>query len=392
MEESTGIYVSLGSPTNRMARVLAQADAWFEKHGHVVKKTIGTPEERGFVNHQEIADAVASAASDVAVDLEEAIVLKETCAKMKDWSERASFAAPKRSKRMGKSKLATKVVRYRVNDLVQLIEEADDLPADTREEVDRLKRQLNDVHTWRIKAHGDLKGLIGGFKALASAIEVKYGSEADFQCGDSKDNENEDGSSLNDPIGGDSDVKSKNRSQTSGDNAMDTSDNDSKGDDSDVQLGTRGNSNVIKSIESLLSEGKQSGVLTTEEELASDLQEVSKWCFKSLKFLERPRDLYEKRAHRAFDTFVKAGGELVDAQRSRHLDDSELEGDLKSSWMAVVSSQLVRLRKLQAHRDEFSEWSKKAHPLISSKEKRLSLKAIQDLAQESHRFPASKYL
>ena len=73
------------------------------------------------------------------------------------------------------------------------------------------------------------------------------------------------------------------------------------------------------------------------------------------------------------------------------LDDADLIPSLNLSWGGLLSDQLVRLKALQLHLDEFITWSKRAHQLLSSKENRVTLKELNELAEQSYDYPCSKF-
>ena len=156
-----------------------------------------------------------------------------------------------------------------------------------------------------------------------------------------------------------------------------------------------GGSALYKSISSLVESSKLTGIGTTEEEVAVILEKVAKWILRSLKCIDSPKEVYEKNAFRPFDEFVETGVELLAIRDSlgsdMELDDTDLIPSLNLSWGGLLSDQLVRLKALQWHRDEFITWSKRAPRLLSSKENRVTLKELNELAEQSHDYPCRKF-
>jgi hypothetical protein len=152
---------------------------------------------------------------------------------------------------------------------------------------------------------------------------------------------------------------------------------------------------LYKTISSLLESSKLTGIRTIEEEVIEILEKVAKWILRSLKCIDSPKEVYDKKTFRPFDEFVETGDELLAIRDSlesgMELDNADLIPSLSSSWRALLSDQLVRLKALQSHRDEFVAWSKNAHQLLSSKENRATLEALSELTERSYDYPGSKF-
>jgi len=162
-------------------------------------------------------------------------------------------------------------------------------------------------------------------------------------------------------------------------------------DDLDVwsKVGADGE-NVFKLVEKLTIDAKQTGIYTPEEEMADHLETVSKWCIKSLFFLNSPNVTYEKKNFPRFDKFLASGTELSssrDVFRTK-LDDEDLSKNLVSRWVTLVDNQLTRLRNLQKNRDKFISWSKEAQQVMTGKGKRLSIAVLSHLATQSLDYPS----
>lgn len=409
--EGTAIHANIGSSVTKLGRVLSQAEGWFENNESLLVRAgvlkVDGKFKVGSVSLSELTNAVSAASANISFELEEAAALQEVVSKIHTWVDRTGNAAPiKRSKRVGKGRWSCKPTRFRVQDLEELIEEARTLPIPTDEEVHRLEIQLDEVRAWRIKARSDLKEIATGFHNLRSAIESIHGSPEEFYNEGAKSSLIPDGNhcpatTMTTPsepeVGNDTDMAIVSDSQDVGygpqserdacSEIASQTDASSTGSDSDLL----GHNNVDRAISAMLEEARKTGVMTSEEDVVSDLEVVSKWCAKSLKVLVTPNGIYEKRTYQHFNALIEAGGELLESSEAKDQDiDQELSGLLRKSWSLVVQEQLHRLGKLRAHRDAFVEWSKTAQILMSAKEKKITFQSIEDLAEQSLKYPACK--
>jgi hypothetical protein len=148
-------------------------------------------------------------------------------------------------------------------------------------------------------------------------------------------------------------------------------------------------------ISSLLESSKLTSARTSEEEMAELLDRAAKWIIRSLECIDSPKEVYDKKTFELFDEFIVAGEEIIvcrDSLQGQMLDDGELLNRVGLSLRDLVSDQLVRLKILQSHRDKFITWFRNAQEMLSSKEKRVTFDVINQLAEQSHDYPASKCL
>lgn len=437
VSEGNAIHANMGNSVTKMARVLGQAENWFEKNLSLlcragVRDSDGNSAV-GTVTLLELTNAVAEASSEISLDLQEALALQEIVDKILSWVDRVSNAAPiKRSKRVGKGRWSSRPTRFREKDLVDLIEEAKTLPIPTGDEVLRLQTQLDEVNAWRIKAHRDLKEIANGFHNLGASIESMHGSCEDFFSDQSRlriyadrgkaslssetipreIEANVDAMEIDDiaesgRVGADSapdlvevypitDLGSSSHSQVVTSIGVATDVNDDLGSQIEVTSSGESSSNpdkecqVERLISTLLHEARQTGVMTREEDLIASLEIISKWCSKTLRALEHPHDLYEKRTYAGFNSLMESGEALLEVPIGESGLDGELEELLRNSWSSVVRQQLVRLENLRTHRDKFVEWSKVAQILLSAKDKKLTFEAIDEIAEQSRQYPSCK--
>ena len=401
MEEGNAIHANIGTATSKSTRILGQAEAWYDKYQTLlVRCKLGESEAqspRSVVDLSEMSKAVAAAAANISLDLDEAIDLKNLMTKIEKWFDRAMIAAPKRSKRHGKSK-----TKFTISDLVILIEEASSLPVDTDEEMKRLQVQLNDIQKWRSHALHELNSVASGFEKLRENIVLAYGAPKEFnrdRGGKSTDEDDENmdeaGEGDHSQENGDSmDIEKmeKAASKDAGDGNMSQTDTASTA-GSESELGCfaqleKGDFNVHRMIKDLLKGAAGTGVITPEAEIAELLDHVSRWCIRSLKYLHSPREIFDKRFFGAFDRFITEGSELLEKSKSANTKDDQEADHLGESWGAIFSDQLERLAILRGEREEFTAWCDAAAQVLSD-EKKLTVEKLQELARSSRDFPAS---
>jgi hypothetical protein len=309
-----------------------------------------------------------------------------------------------------------------VDDLISLIDEANTLPIQTEEDVERLREQLSKVHEWRVSAQQELTDIATCFRTLRQALNLACGLPHVFNDVGNREAHNTvtaqdcqrpqlvtDETSQEDqqqqPITDDctntsTSVNTEDVSENAPETAEDSSQTDTAsipGSEVDTAATSRmggGGSALYKRISALLKRSKLTGIRTSEEEVTEVLEKVAKWILRSLKCIDSPKEVYEKKTFRPFDEFIETGDELLafcdSLESGMELDDAELTGNLSSSWGGLLSDQLVRLKALQSHRDEFKLWSKNAQQVLSSKENRVTLESLRELVEQSCDYPDSK--
>lgn len=401
-EEGNSIHANIGTATAKISRILAQAESWYEKHQSLLERCNlehSQPQSpRSVVQLSEMSKAVESAASSVSLDLDEAMELKRLMKRIEKWFDRATVMAPKRSKRHN-SRSKSKVT---VEDLVSLIEEASRLPVDTDEELKRLQMQLSVIQTWRSSASHELEKITSGFQLLRERINTVYGPPKEFsRDGGSKSNDDDD---RGDETGGRSTPAHGNLLDSTAnkipedpcDDSMSRTDTSTTGSEADLGIFSsldKGDFNVHRMIKEFEKGAKETGVVTAEVEISDLLDSVSRWCVRSLKYLDSPKEIFDKRFFGAFDRFIRDGNELYERSTCSGFsaEDIPVAEALSSSWGTVVSDQLERLEILRAEREQYTVWCDAAAQVLSD-EKKLTVEKVQELADESRAFPSSKFL
>lgn len=406
VQEGDSIYANMGNATAKISRILFQAETWYEKHewllfpcGLRLNDKSDANSNEAVVTIDELTKAVKSAASDVPIDLDDAVALEKVLDRTLAWSEKVESLAPKRNKRINKSTGPTFVLQ----DLVNLIEEATELPTDTSNEQERLNLQINRIKSWEIEASNLISSIAIGFDHWREDINIVYGAPSVFQvCLEVPQEESREAIKLS-PI---SEVATAedwvvdmrpNKFETEIDhedmttikNASKISENQAKPEaimEKNPVFG--GKDSLVDAIFELQRGAPQHGVITAAGDIAKILQSVSRWCLRSLKYLSTPREVLDKRFFGAFDRFVREGEELLERSRVSECNAPQCLC-VHSSWCAVINDQLVRLQILRKERTKFSVWCKAANEAITA-EKRFNIEQIQELAVQSKNFPAGE--
>jgi hypothetical protein len=396
VNEENAIYVNIGNAGLKIARILAQAETWYAEHKSLLERCnaalSGQTSAQPCVNLSDLTKAVESAESDVSLDLDEAVNLKELTQSAKSWFDRVDVAAPKRSKRQGRTGRA----KLTIYDFTTLIKEALSLPVDTEDGVQRLQLRLLSVETWRENAANELIKVATCFDQLRERLNLGFGMPKEFRLdrqfnedddviGDAKSNENEN----------EMETEEANDTTSCPDDTVSQSDSlstaESESDCGAQLLLDKNNLNVHKMIKELQKGAKSHGVVTQEAEIAELLESVSHWCLRSFKYLSSPREIFDKRYFGAFDRFIKEGQELIEKSQE-HWDNTfgkESWHALGSRWGGTVVDQLERLEILRAEREKYIDWCNLANQILND-EKKLTLDKLDGLAQQSRCFPAGK--
>ena len=406
VDEGNDIYSNIGNSVSKISRILSQAEKWYNSHlsllqhcGISLKDGVIETSPKPFITIQEMSAAVEAARMDVSLDLDEAMELRKILSKSRSWNERVTLIAPKRNKRHSRGSRS----KFRLEDLIWLIEEASNLPIDTNESVNRLQIQLNEVEIWRSEALKALQDILIEFGGLKSHVQDVYGEAKEYSIERISDSCDSDEESVNYQRGESSSISLNTDTKdhvegidTNGDKAAEAMGESISGSEEDVQASDRGSNSaltVFRLIRELKEETKDISVITAEGEIGELLDTVSKWCIKSFKYLNTPREVFDKRFFGAFDRFITEGENLcvLSFNSESHSNSSDrLSERLFGAWGSVVRDQLLRLTILKREREKFEAWCKHASRVLSD-EKKLTAQKLADLAKSSRHFPASKY-
>lgn len=392
------IYANLGNGImSKMNRMLAQAEKWQDDFNHLLVKCNirGTAPPAARVEIAELKKAIEAASNDVLLDLTEALQLRNLVKKIEDWFIRASIASGEKRQTRGKKTL------FSFSNLQEMIQEACSLPVETAEYVARLQEQSRLVQEWQARASADLEGILVGFQYLREAINETYGPPAEFSRDRSassdfdESKENVDDGPLAEGEAAMMDYEEEKKStddQCDGTVSTATSDQDLN---ALSHLGS-GDCNVQSLIKSFCKDSKMSFIVTPEGLAACQLENVSRWCMRSLRYLENPRDVFDHRFFGAFDRFISEGTELSNESKvtsgTAECPNRSLFERLQKEWGGIVAEQVQRLRVLLDDRKDYIAWCKKAEQLLDIDERRPSLEKLNELAEKSREFPSRSEL
>ncbi len=404
VEEGNAIYANIGNSISKISRILSQAENWYTSHlpllqhcGVTSKVDVVENTKKTYITIQEMSVGVEAAKMDVSLDLDEAMELRKILHKSTSWRERVALIAPRRNKRHSRGSRS----KFKLQDLIGLIEEASSLPIDTAESVHRLQIQLNDVETRRFEASKALENILVEFAGLKSHVEDVYGNAKDYSIERILDGCDSDEESVDDQPGS-SRIRFNIDAENDEEQMDTTEDKDSDlvavsmlGSQEDAPINNRGSNSaltVFRLIRELNEEARDISVVTLEGEMGELLDSVSKWCIKSFKYLNTPREVFDKRYFGAFDRFIVEGEDLCNVSSNNEFDFQSSDGlrdRLFGAWGSVVKDQLMRLSILKRERGKFEAWCKRASQILSD-EKKLTAEKLADLAKSSRHFPASK--
>lgn len=383
--------VNLGSAFGKVTRILARAEEWLQDHRVVLaacgNKAVNSEikstdndatKPKPFSLSLTQLNAAIDAASDLPCDLDDVNELRAMVDKFQYWTDQASLVVPKRqTKRNTRGKCAKTgdvKSKHSLQELIDLIEEASLLPNDINEDVDRLKTQLNDVQSWRLQAQCDLRGIITGFNILSVERKAFIAKEASKLFPDSP---------------------AENTSQDIGETICPnrTKFNHTPTKFVKVEVSTeKVDMKVNRLVSLLLDSTKTMPIYTIEEKLATFLDEVLSWCSKAAAVT--PDEVLGQDILKQISIFIEQGDELMKREINSpdiNADDiDELLVDLRSSWKSVVEVEQSRLKNLEKRGFAFREWVKKVEHIISASEK-VNLSELQDVCQESNKYPTSMY-
>jgi len=291
--------------------------------------------------------------------------------KVQHWFDRANLFAPKRNKR-GKKDCQEK---HTMEEVVNLIEESPSIPMDTHVEVGRLRMLLSDVQSWRIQVHCELREIANSFKLLREARIGYYGEPEKFI--ESMMNGNKDSTSLiedcpEQPLASIEDCQNQNMP---------------------VKILLSGGKNVYKMVANVVKSAESVNVVSFEEEVTQNLQNVAHWCKEAAKIIASPIDVFiDKMKLEDLVELINSGENLLSQEselesKKDQFDDEDLIVDLNKSWKTLASDDITRLKQLRLRREEFKEWCKKVKDLLDDKEKKIQLDDLKKLAEESKIYP-----
>ncbi len=334
------IPANLGTALSQLNKVLNQAEDWYKQNEVLIRCC----QKGDIVDILELRAAVASAEGDVMVDLGEALHLQRKLDQVSEWMNKASMVSG--VKRKGKKCLIS------IDDLEELIKQADALPVNTCNEVGLLLKEIDVARKWQTAASESLKIIARRFDKFRLDLLQRYGSPELYDRKKIAD--------VNGTLKGEATADGK--------------------DPVDLQV----------LVEEFHKDAASMVVATPESTLAPTVEAIGRWCIRSQKYLESQRDIFDKRFFGAFDRFITEGKSFCD-QSTEHIPssaDTDALGIVKSAFSSVVRDQLERLSFISKDREDFIKWSKTAEAAISSGEKKTTLEQLKEISSMGAVFPS----
>lgn len=390
VDEVNRIPMNLGNPSIKMNRIFSQADEWIKKYYPLIKRcgvessyipagaVVDGEKSQIPLKINELSTAVADADSDLTIDLDVIVKLRDILNQAQSWIDRANSVVPKHNvRKKGKSE------KHTLQDLSDLIDESKSIIVDVSDELGLLKLELSTMISWRIQAQLIIREITNAFldfqseRANGSAVVVGSQIEEPVSRNDA------------DPI---ADVVGSMTTRNINSRRPSTSVAGTSGSESPSYVEFDGKfiftlvSNFVKSVNTM-------NIHTPEERVADELNNVVIWLTQSSRLLNHPSEIYDRKAISKLDKCVEIGQNLVDFEHYMAVEipeDTKLVDDLRQSWAAVVRDDIAHLMNLQVLRDKFIEWYKTADSILASTDKKISIDTLKQLEAQSAFYPSCK--
>jgi len=407
ISELNRIPLNLGNPSVKINRIYSQAEEWMMNYFSLVKRCgiecsyspnngadeIGADKA---VKIAELEEAVYSAESDISVDLEEAIEMKDLLKKTQLWMEKSSAIVPKRSARKKKRGNGVNEEKHKMMEISNLIEEAATIPLDIADELERLKIEHSVTFSWRLQAHRTIRDIIAAFEdfrkeksSIYSSSEVKAATQAvTISANDGKERVDP---KLDTKAVASSSLREQFERRTSRSDSISTDITGTSGSATPITLEVA-DKNLFSLVSALIRSSKSLNAATPEEKIADELNEVISWFSKSFKIMDTSSEVFDRKNFSKLDKLIESGRKLLKF-KSFVIDDipedPDLVNDLRQSWAAVMGDDIERLCDLQIQRGKFLEWCEKADEIVSSSDKKIPIETLKELAVQSAAYPPS---
>jgi hypothetical protein len=408
--EGNAIHAQIGNSPQKVARILAQAEAWFEKYqcllnrlnnisnpSNIYAKTVAP------IGLSELTDAISDSEAMLSFDLEEVLSLKRVVDRIHQWFNRVATVAPlKRSKRVGKSRWSSKATRCTLDELNLLLHDAKTLPIYTDDEEQRIQLQISEIQQWQKVAQQKIQTMASVIQSIGGRMAQQKGASLpsiwndgyssfsieDKSCFKCIQVHNSHGKNHL-PHG----YKHSSLHEESQSSEVETPFDLSllcsmEPDDYNILI------NADTCITMLIEEAQKLGVMTFEEEVLVNLEKVVKWFISSVHILASPIKLYENNASPKLTELLQSGDDIRKCCSNELLTldlHSSFGQIVQSSWSEIIKHQLKLLENLNIQRDTFLNWSSNVELLLSVKEKKLTFDTIDELVTQSQQYPSCKF-
>jgi hypothetical protein len=364
--DANAIPVNLGTAHAKVTRYLVQAETWYQSHQKLLLnagvETPDSPSEslmREFVSLDQLKKAMDDANKSISFDLEEVEKLDSLIERLETWFEQVAIATA-----TGKRRFRGKKSSYTLDEIEKLVDEASRLPLDTTEAIEAIRECVSSVSAWQKEVVSDFVLAAKAVRDLTLLLDQMFGMPSSF---------------LRKAF-----VSSKECQVVSlGDAEPAKQDADSSMDVSEPILPecTRHLQVLEKLVERVIRDMISSNITTPEMDVIANLDALSRWLSRSIKYLTTNDEIFDKRFYGAFDRFVSEGKDLQ--QFFANTETSEL---IDVSRRAI-ESQLCRMKILLEERNEFFSWSEQVDKVLSGEDKRCTIDKLRELDTKSQRFP-----
>lgn len=408
VEEVNKIPMNVGNSATKMIRLFAQAEEWMEKYYHLLKlcgiecSYIPSSVDRDLdltetAKIDQLQEAVSEADSELSVDLEEVIKLKEIARTTQSWIDRAAVfysETPTSATSVKKKRSANNSDdRLTMEEMESLITEASALKVDVSKELSLLKIEQSKVQAWRLHMQQAIKEIISSFgkysQERSSLCSGDFGkncaSDAISQSGKPDQPEAVPSNTMRQNV-----TRQQSRSRS---NSIATDDNGKSGTATPLPTGVV-EQNAFPLVTTFLKSTKSMKILTPESLLSDELGDSMSWLTKSFKYLSSRIEAYDRKNSSALDKLIKSGQSLLKFRSSvkEIPEDPPLVDSLRDCWASVVNNDLDMLVDLKDKRSKFFDWCEKADEVISDSDTKIPIETLQKLKDESALYPASEFL
>lgn len=390
VDEVNRIPMNLGNPSIKMNRIFSQADEWMKKYYPLIKRcgvecsyipagaVVDGDKSQISVKINELSTAIADADSDMTIDLDVIVKLRDILNQAQSWIDRANSMVPKHNVRK-----RGKLEKHTLKDLSNLIDQSKSIIVDVSDELGLLKLELSTVISWQIQAQLIIREITNAFldfqseRANGSAVVVESQIEESVSRNDV------------DPT---TDVVGSMTTRNINSRRPSTSVAGSSESETPSYIEFDGKfiftlvSNFIKSVNTM-------NIHTPEERVADELNNVVVWLTQSSRLLNNPSEIYDRKAISKLDKCIESGHNLVDFEHNMAVEipeDTKFVDDLRQSWAAVVRDDIAHLMNLQVLRDKFIEWYKMADSILASTEKKVTIDMLKELEAQCAIYPSCK--
>ena len=366
-EVAKKIPVNLGTAYAKVNRFLVQAETWYDTHRKLLADaglecvsdgTTSVSSED--VSLERLKLAIDDANNGIAFDLEEVNKVSCLIKKLETWFEKVVIATG-----TGKRRIRGKRTTYTIEEIRSIIDEASELPVDTSEAVQILNDRIASVCDWQKRVTVDLDAIANAFEKMRESITSSYGDPAAY----SRD--------MNVEIGEKSEAVGE---ETSVDVEMT---------DTELEPSLQNDfssSAVDEMINELTKDIASSSITTPEMEVASNVEQLSRWVSRSVKYLSESEEIFDKRFFGAFDRFMAEGKDLY-SRFSVATENNGATCNLNESSSRVLNDQLTRMSVLMNDREEFATWCAQVAKIVSKDDKRCTIEKIREMKIKSEKFP-----